>query len=102
MRPRSKRSIASRSDARIPVLDLVSSRIQLQRRDFESAIALSHRVLEGVEPGSDESDYALLNLVTLYFQTTKWRAVTRLRAAIAGINIERPTPSDCGRHRTFD
>jgi DNA-binding SARP family transcriptional activator len=60
-------------DARVPVLDLVNSRIQLQRRDFESAITLSHRVLEGVEPGSDESDYALLNLVTLYFQTTRWQ-----------------------------
>ena len=68
MRPRSRRSIAIPPDARIPVLDLVNSRIQLQRRDFESAITLSHRVLEGVEPGSDESDYALLNLVTLYFQ----------------------------------
>ena len=34
---------------------------------------LSHRVLEGVEPGTNESDYALLNLVTLYFQTTKWQ-----------------------------
>jgi DNA-binding SARP family transcriptional activator/tetratricopeptide (TPR) repeat protein len=68
---------------RLPVLSLVKSRIELQRRDFDSAIALSRDVLDGVEPGSDESDYALLNLVTMYFQTTKWQQsremVQRLR-----------------------
>jgi DNA-binding SARP family transcriptional activator/tetratricopeptide (TPR) repeat protein len=68
---------------RLPALSLVKSRIELQRRDFDSAIALSRDVLDGVEPGSDESDYALLNLVTLYFQTTKWQQsremVERLR-----------------------
>ena len=55
--------------ARRPVLDLVISRIKLQRRDYESAIALSRAVLESVEPGVQESDYALLNLVTLYLQS---------------------------------
>jgi DNA-binding SARP family transcriptional activator len=56
-------------DLRPPVLSLVTSRLQMQGRDYEPAIRLSNAVLEAVEPGSQESDYALLNLVTLYLQT---------------------------------
>jgi ATP/maltotriose-dependent transcriptional regulator MalT/DNA-binding SARP family transcriptional activator len=71
------------TDARLPVLNLVNSRIQLQHREFDTAIALSLKVLEGVRPGSPESDYALLNLVTMYFQTARWdesrELVERLR-----------------------
>src|SRR5207342_452134 len=55
--------------SRPPVLDLVVSRIKLQRRDYGSAIELSHAVLETVEPGTQESDFALLNLITLYMQS---------------------------------
>ena len=55
--------------SRLPVLGLVTSRIQMQRRDYRAAIEASHSVLETVEPGSQESDYALLNLATLYLQT---------------------------------
>src|SRR3954447_64967 len=55
--------------SRPPVLDLVVSRIKLQRRDYSSAIELSRAVLETVEPGSQESDFALLNLITLYMQS---------------------------------
>jgi len=54
---------------RPPVLDLVISRVKFQRRDYSSAIELSSAVLEAVEPGSQESDFALLNLVTLYLQS---------------------------------
>ncbi len=54
---------------RLPVLGLVTSRMHLQRRDYVPAISLSHSVLEKVEAGSVESDYALLNLVTLYLQS---------------------------------
>ena len=56
------------------VLGLVKSQIQLQRRDFESAAMGRCRgaTLEGVEAGSHASDYALLNLVTMYFQTARW------------------------------
>jgi DNA-binding SARP family transcriptional activator len=61
------------AEARLPVLSLVKSRIELQKREFDSAIELSRSVLEGVEPGSHESDYALLNLVTLHFQTLRWQ-----------------------------
>jgi hypothetical protein len=56
-------------ELRPPVLSLVTSRIQMQGRDYEPAIRLSNSVLESVESGSQESDYALLNLVTLYLQT---------------------------------
>jgi DNA-binding SARP family transcriptional activator len=55
-------------EARLPVLSLVTSRIQMQRRDYEPAIRASHEILAAVEAGSQESDYALLNLVTLYLQ----------------------------------
>jgi DNA-binding SARP family transcriptional activator len=55
--------------SRPPVLDLVVSRIKLQRRDYSSAIELSRAVLETVEPGTQESDFALLNLITLYMQS---------------------------------
>jgi len=53
---------------RPPVLDLVVSRIKLQRRDYVSAIELSRAVLETVGPGSQESDFALLNLLTLHME----------------------------------
>ncbi len=56
-------------ESRLPVLGLVTSRMHLQRRDYAPAISLSHSVLEKVEAGSVESDYALLNLVTLYLQS---------------------------------
>ncbi|HEV7604621.1 MAG TPA: hypothetical protein VGO15_06610, partial [Candidatus Limnocylindrales bacterium] len=56
-------------ELRPPVLSLVTSRIQLQRRDYEPAIRLSNAVLDSVLPGSQESDHALLNLVTLYLQS---------------------------------
>ena len=53
-------------ESRLPVLGLVTSRIQMQQRDYDAAIEASHSILEAVEPGSQESDYALLNLITLY------------------------------------
>ncbi len=72
------------SEARLPVLGLVKSRIHLQGRDFESAIRLSQGVLEGVEPGSHASDYALLNLVTMYFQTARWQESRELVEQLRG------------------
>src|SRR6478609_1804465 len=69
--------------SRPPVLDLVVSRIKLQRRDYGSAIELSRAVLETVEPGTQESDFALLNLITLYMQSgfaKEARAVASLLA----------------------
>jgi DNA-binding SARP family transcriptional activator/tetratricopeptide (TPR) repeat protein len=55
-------------EARLPALDLVASRIQMQRRDYDPAIATTNAFLATVDPGSQESDYALLNLITLYLQ----------------------------------
>src|SRR3954451_19745792 len=76
---------------RPPVLDLVTSRIDLQRRDYASAIELSRAVLETVEPGSQESDFALLNLVTLYMQlgfaADARRAATALTATTKSPNL---------------
>jgi DNA-binding SARP family transcriptional activator len=74
-------------EARLPVLSLVTSRIQMQRRENESAIRLSESTLTAVEPGSQESDYALLNLVTGHWQAGRSdlsRAfATRLRETTA-------------------
>ena len=55
-------------ESRLPVLSLVTSRIQMQRRELNAAIEMSNSVLESVEPGSQESDYALLNLMTVNLQ----------------------------------
>ena len=54
---------------RTAALDLVRSRVAMQRGDQEAAIALSSAVLENVEPGSTESDNALLNLATLFMHS---------------------------------
>jgi DNA-binding SARP family transcriptional activator/tetratricopeptide (TPR) repeat protein len=54
---------------RPPVMNLVASRIEMQGRDDRAAIDLSEAVLGLVAPGSQESDYALLNLVTICLQT---------------------------------
>ena len=57
----------------------------MQRRNYESAIdVVPQRAGDGVEPGSQESDYALLNLVTLYLpscgrQETRNRCASDLR-----------------------
>ncbi len=55
-------------DVRLPVLSLLISRVQLQERNYEPAMALSRAILAAVEPGSQESDYALLNLATIHLQ----------------------------------
>ena len=47
-------------------LNLVRSRVAMQRGDQESAIALSSAVLQDAAPGSEESDHALLNLATMF------------------------------------
>jgi len=54
---------------RAPVLNLVASRMQMQGRDDSAAINIASAVLEVVDPGSQESDYALLNLMTICLQT---------------------------------
>jgi LuxR family maltose regulon positive regulatory protein len=55
-------------ELRVPVLSLVTSRMQMQRRQLESAIQMSHSVLDAVALGSRESDHALLNLMKAYMQ----------------------------------
>jgi LuxR family maltose regulon positive regulatory protein len=47
-------------------LNLVRSRVAMQRGDTESAIELSSAVLRAADPGSQESDHALLNLATMF------------------------------------
>jgi len=56
-------------DLAVPGLDLVRSRIEMQQRETARGIALSTGVLETVDPGTSESDYALLNLAGLHMQT---------------------------------
>lgn len=55
-------------DAHLAVFGLVTSRIHLQMREHKAVIELSNAILDGVEPGSQESDYALLNLITVHMQ----------------------------------
>jgi DNA-binding SARP family transcriptional activator len=47
-------------------LNLIRSRLDMQRGAYESAIALSGAVLGEVASGSQESDHALLNLTTMF------------------------------------
>ncbi|HEX5396191.1 MAG TPA: hypothetical protein VFX74_03775, partial [Candidatus Limnocylindria bacterium] len=60
-------------EARLPVLSLVTSRIEMQNRQYDPVIQQSNEILENVEPGSQESDYALLNLMGVYLQTGSGR-----------------------------
>ncbi len=53
-------------EARSAGLNLVKSRVEMQRGEFDKALALSSAVLDTAEPGSPESDHALLNLTTMY------------------------------------
>jgi DNA-binding SARP family transcriptional activator len=55
--------------SRLPGLSLVASRMDMQHRQYDPVIRQSNAILETVEPGSQESDYALLNLMTMYFQS---------------------------------
>ncbi|MEO8571290.1 MAG: hypothetical protein ABI553_06270, partial [Chloroflexota bacterium] len=66
-------------------LNLIKSRIDMQEGAHESAIALSRAVLNDVEPGSQESDHALLNLATMFMHAGETeealRHLDRLRAS---------------------
>ena len=81
-------------DSRLPVLGLVTSRIQMQRRDYRAAIEASHSILETVEPGSQESDYALLNLVTLYLQSGLGNESRHDLRAVAADDLQRTAPTN--------
>jgi LuxR family maltose regulon positive regulatory protein len=65
-------------------LNLVRSRVAMQRGDQEAALALSTAVLEDAAPGSQESDHALLNLATMFMHAGETAGATlhldRLRA----------------------
>jgi DNA-binding SARP family transcriptional activator len=78
------------SGSHLPILGLVASRNQMQLRNDESAIQLSHAVLRIVGPGTIESDYALLNLMTL---TIREAGVDRTRPLAMQL---RDTTSDEG------
>jgi ATP/maltotriose-dependent transcriptional regulator MalT/DNA-binding SARP family transcriptional activator len=68
---------------RSPGLQLVRSRMELQRGEFERALALSNEVLDTASEGSPEGDHALLNLVTTHLHigdtTAALAFATRLR-----------------------
>jgi ATP/maltotriose-dependent transcriptional regulator MalT/DNA-binding SARP family transcriptional activator len=54
------------SGLKSPGLDLVLSRVEMQRGSFESALAMSTAALAETTEGSQERDHALLNLVTMH------------------------------------
>ena len=54
------------SESRPASLNLVQSRLEMQRGEFERALGLSHAVLDSTDPGSQEKDHALLNLITMH------------------------------------
>jgi DNA-binding SARP family transcriptional activator len=60
-------------DARSVGLNLVRSRTEMQRGEFDRAIALSRTVLDTVDAGTSESDHALLNLVTMHMHAGQGR-----------------------------
>jgi DNA-binding SARP family transcriptional activator len=53
-------------ETRPTVLGLVTARMHLREREHQPAIDVSNEILESVAPGTQESDYALLNLMTAY------------------------------------
>lgn len=56
-------------ESRSAGLNLVRSRVEMQRGSYELAIATSSAVLDSAAPGSPESDHALLNLATMHLHT---------------------------------
>ena len=83
-RPTRRRGRGDRPDpeeSQPPVLSLLVSRVQLQQRNYEPAMALSDSILSTVKPGSQESDFALLNLITLHLQAGLARALPVTRGA---------------------
>jgi len=64
-------------------LNLIRSRVAMQRGDHEAAVALSTAVLQGVAPGSSESDHALLNLATISMHAGDAAEATRLLDRLA-------------------
>ena len=76
-------------DLQLPVLALLLSRIQLQQRNYEPAMALSRAILATVEPGTQESDYALLNLPTLHLQAGSLGQFDTARHAAARDDLKR-------------
>ncbi len=87
--------------ARLPVLSLVTSRIEMQHRRYDPAIQQSNAILESVEPGSQESDYALLNLMGAYLQAGLGRESLGACPTIARNDIERAVEPYRGWHRPF-
>ena len=57
------------ADLRPPGFDLILSRVDMQHGDYEAAIAASQAVLDSPATDPVQRDHALLNLVTLYFNS---------------------------------
>ena len=55
------------ADQRPPGFELIHSRVDMQRGDYEAAIAASQAVLDSGTADPVQRDHALLNLVTLYY-----------------------------------
>jgi DNA-binding SARP family transcriptional activator len=64
--------------ARPSSLSLIQARTEMQAGMYESAFALSTRVLEGGLVGSPETDHALLNLIAMEMYLGNGRAVIEL------------------------
>ena len=78
------------AESRAPGLKLVRARMELQRGEYERALALSNEVLESASPGSQESDHALLNLVTMHFHAGKAAEARRLPSSSSDRQLQRP------------
>jgi DNA-binding SARP family transcriptional activator len=70
------------ADARPSSLDLIQARMDMQGGMYESAFALSNRVLEGSRFGSPETDYALLNLMAIEMYIGNGQEVLDLTARL--------------------
>ncbi len=79
-------------EARSAALNLVGSRVEMQRGEFERALALSTSVLDTAAPGSQESDHALLNLLTMHLHAGRSeqaiQCAERLRSTTTNDHLE--------------
>lgn len=75
-------------DLKAAAMDLVRSRVAMQRGDHQSAIAISSSVLREADPDSMEIDHARLNLATMFIYAGE------TEAALRNLNELRSTTKD--------
>ena len=70
-------------ELRRPGFGVVMSRVRMQRGDYDGALEAAEKVLEG-EPTPAERDHALLNLLTLHFNSGSGADALAIAAVLGG------------------